>query len=125
VNEQLLELLLDSLADRVARRLRDLQPPPPAGAAETGSPWLNVKSAAAYLDWPAQRLYKLTAQGAIPHYKQDGRLLFDRDELDQWLRQHAQPATGSVCGNELSVHDRSDGQSDRPGHSQPTTTNDK
>ena len=121
MNEQLLELLLDSLADRIARRLRDRQPPPPAEAAETGSPWLGVRRAAAYLDWPPQRLYKLTAQGAIPHFKHDGRLLFHRDELDQWVLQHAQPATGSVRRNELSVVDRSDGRGDRLGHSQATT----
>ena len=54
------------------------------------SPWLSVASAAAYLDWPKGRLYKLTASGEIPHYKQDGRLLFRRDELDAWLQQFAQ-----------------------------------
>jgi excisionase family DNA binding protein len=122
MNEQLLEPLLESLADRVARRLQELQPAAP----EAGSPGLNVKSAAAYLDWPAQRLYKLTAQGAIPHYKHDGRLLFHRAELDQWLSQHAQPyTTGSVRANELSVHDLLNGRGDRLGHSQAPTTNHK
>jgi hypothetical protein len=42
-----------------------------------------------YLDWPRQRLYKLTAQDAIPHVKHDGRLLFHRDQLDRWLSQFA------------------------------------
>ena len=54
------------------------------------SPWLSVASAAAYLDWPRQRLYKLTASGEIPHYKQDGRLLFRRDELEGWLSRYAE-----------------------------------
>jgi hypothetical protein len=121
MNEQHLEALLDALADRVARRLLQLQPPTPTRTGETGSPWLNVKRAAGYLDWPPQRLYKLTAQAAIPHYKQDGRLLFHRGELDQWLGQYAEPATGSVCGNEVSVVDRLDGRGDRLGHSQATT----
>ena len=85
-----LDQLLDALAERIAQRLQQLQPP--TEEAETRSPWLSVKSAAAYLDWPAQRLYKLTARGELPHYKQDGRVLFRRDELDQWLAQHAQPA---------------------------------
>ena len=81
------EALLELLADKVARRVlaatrSDTRPE----VGETGgSPWMSVATAAAYLDWPRQRLYKLTAQGAIPHYKQDGRLLFNRQELDQWL----------------------------------------
>ena len=54
------------------------------------SPWLSVDSAAAYLDWPRQRLYKLTARGEIPHYKHEGRLAFRRDELDRWLSGYAQ-----------------------------------
>jgi excisionase family DNA binding protein len=86
MNEQFVELLLDQFADRIARRLHELQP---AASAETGSPWLNLNGAAAYLDWPRQRLYKLTAAGEIPHYKHDGRLLFNRHELDSWLQQHA------------------------------------
>jgi excisionase family DNA binding protein len=117
-----LEFLLDQLADKVARRLHELQAAAPAEALKTGSPWMNVKSAATHLDWSPQRLYKLTARGEVPHYKQDGRLLFHRAELDQWLCQHAQPATGSVPGNELSVVDRLEGKGDRLGHSQTTTT---
>ena len=46
---------------------------------------MNVERAAEFLGWPKQRLYKLTAEGAIPHYKHDGRLLFNRHELDAWL----------------------------------------
>jgi excisionase family DNA binding protein len=88
-------LLLDELAERVARRLLELQAEtahdPPA--APERSPWMGVTQAAAYLDWPKQRLYKLTASGAIPHYKQDGRLAFHRTELDRWLRTFAQGPT--------------------------------
>ena len=52
---------------------------------------MGIEKTAAYLDWPKQRLYKLTAQSAIPHYKHDGRLLFHREELDRWLADFAQP----------------------------------
>jgi excisionase family DNA binding protein len=83
----LLDELAERIADLVAGRLR--QELAQASSSEQ-SPWLSIANAAAYLDWPKQRLYKLTAQGAIPHYKQDGRLLFRRDELDQWLRTTAQ-----------------------------------
>jgi len=87
-----LDLLLDQLAERVAHRLHELQ----AGAqpaVEERSPWMSLPSAAAYLDWPRQRLYKLTATGAIPHYKHEGRLLFHRAELERWLGHYAEPTT--------------------------------
>jgi excisionase family DNA binding protein len=81
---------LEQLAELIARRLAELQQTQrPEG--EERSPWMGIDTAAAYLDWPKQRLYKLTAQGAIPHYKQDGRLLFHRHELDRWLAECAQP----------------------------------
>ena len=76
---------LDELVELVARRVVELQREAPATTPEHDSPWLGVERAAAYLDWPRQRLYKLTARGAIPHYKQEGRLLFHRGELDRWL----------------------------------------
>jgi excisionase family DNA binding protein len=84
---------LEQLTERIARRLHELQnehsPTQPDG--EQRSPWMNIATAARYLDWPRQRLYKLTAAGAIPHYKHDGRLLFHKQELDHWLRDYAQP----------------------------------
>jgi excisionase family DNA binding protein len=81
--EALLELLAEKVAHRVVLATHGQRT---AEAGETAaSPWMNVATAAVYLDWPRQRLYKLTAQGGIPHYKQDGRLLFNRQELDRWL----------------------------------------
>lgn len=84
----LLERLLDQLADRVAARLQATANEK-AGTAGA-SPWMNITSAAAYLDWPKQRLYKLSASGEIPHYKHEGRLLFRRDQLDTWLSRRAE-----------------------------------
>jgi excisionase family DNA binding protein len=63
---------------------------------------MAIDTAAAYLDWPRQRLYKLTASGAIPHYKHEGRLLFHRHELDHWLRAYAEPARGLAIPGEAS-----------------------
>ena len=83
---------LDELAEVVARRVAELVREEKGEGADShnASPWLSVGSAAAYLDWPRERLYKLTARGAIPHYKHEGRLAFRRDELDRWLERHAQ-----------------------------------
>lgn len=89
----LLEAALDHLADLVARRVVELQSQldsEQAGDEAERSPWMGIEKAAAYLDWPKQRLYKLTASGAIPHFKQEGRLLFHRSELEGWLRSFAE-----------------------------------
>lgn len=75
------EPLLELLAERVARRVIErLEQPEP-------SPWMDLNAAAAYLGFSRDRLYKLTAAGAIPCRRQPGgqRLIFRRDELDHWL----------------------------------------
>lgn len=68
------------LVAAVAERLREDE-------AETNghSPWLTATEAADYLHWPVKRIYNLTAAGAIPHRKHEGRVLLHRDELDAWL----------------------------------------
>ncbi len=76
---------LEQLVELIARRVVALQAEPEGPTSEERSPWMAIETAAAWLDWPKQRLYKLTAQGAIPHYKQEGRLLFHRGELERWL----------------------------------------
>ena len=79
------------LAELVARRVVELERERKRDDdAPARSPWLSVQAAAEYLDWPRQRLYKLTASGAIPHYKHEGRLAFRRDELDRWLGRYAE-----------------------------------
>jgi excisionase family DNA binding protein len=100
--DQLFELLLDALANRITDRLQQRQGAPEAGET-VGSPWMNVDSAASYLDWPRQRLYKLTAQGGIPHYKHDGRLLFHRQELDQWLAEFRQAGGDWMNGENRAI----------------------
>jgi excisionase family DNA binding protein len=71
--------VLDALVEQVASLF----------ASRVGqSSWMNVETAAAYLDVPPKRLYNLTASKEIPHRKQDGRILFHRDELDEWLDGH-------------------------------------
>jgi excisionase family DNA binding protein len=72
--------VLDRIADRV---LVQLEPP-------NGSPWMNLNTAAEYLDWSPKRLYNLVASNEIPHRKQGNRLLFNRQELDRWLDLHYQ-----------------------------------
>ena len=87
---------LDQLVELIAERLVARQQQLVAEREQDGerSPWLSIESAARYLDWPRQRLYKLSASGEIPHYKHERRLIFRRDELDEWLRGYAQAGRG-------------------------------
>jgi excisionase family DNA binding protein len=75
--------LIEAIAQRVAELLRDQTGPP----VEIASPWLDVEAACAYLGFSRDRLYKLTAAGAIPCRKKRGGqgLLFHRAELDAWV----------------------------------------
>jgi excisionase family DNA binding protein len=77
---------LDRLADAVAERLalRAEQP------AEQWPGWLSIETASRYLDCSPQRLYKLAARDQIPHVN-DGRLWFEREALDQWMRTRSDP----------------------------------
>jgi excisionase family DNA binding protein len=98
-----LAALADYLAELVAEALtRRLATEPGASEREERSPWMGIEGAARYLDWPKQRLYKLSASGALPHYKQEGRLLFRRDELDAWLGQFAQGERDWIRGRSQS-----------------------
>jgi excisionase family DNA binding protein len=74
--------LLETIAARTAELVREQ-----AARAPESSPWLDLEGAAKYLGFTRDRLYKLTAAGAIPCRRKRGgqRLLFHRDELDQWL----------------------------------------
>ena len=75
--------LVEAIAQRVAELLREQAAP----AAAPASPWLDVAAACAYLGFSRDRLYKLTAAGAIPCRKKRGGqgLLFHREELDAWV----------------------------------------
>jgi excisionase family DNA binding protein len=80
-----LEVLIEWIAERIAERVCERLVAHQEVANTNSSPWMGIDKAAAYLDWPKQRLYKLSAAGDIPHYKHEGRLLFRRDQLDTWL----------------------------------------
>lgn len=51
------------------------------------SPYMNTREAMAYLRLPrTSSLYYLINQQGLPHLRRGGRLLFDRRDLDAWLR---------------------------------------
>jgi excisionase family DNA binding protein len=67
---------LNALADAVAVRV----------ASRASSPWLTVSEAASYLRCPESRLRKLVMLRAVPHHRDGRRVLFHREELDQYVR---------------------------------------
>jgi excisionase family DNA binding protein len=71
---------LDALAQRLAPRL--------AVHSSTAAPsgWLDVSAAAEHLACPRSRLYALVSARRIQFCKDGSRLLFDRVELDEWVR---------------------------------------
>lgn len=50
------------------------------------SPWLDAAGAAAYLCCPVSRIRKLTASGDLPCEREGRRVLYDRAELDAFVR---------------------------------------
>ncbi len=50
------------------------------------TPWLDVDGAAQYLACPRSRIYALVSSRRIPHHRDGSRLLFRREELDDWVR---------------------------------------
>ncbi|MBR8535125.1 helix-turn-helix domain-containing protein [Carboxylicivirga sediminis] len=46
---------------------------------------LTIKEASVFTDLTERTIYKKTSLGEIPHYKQAGKLFFDRLELEDWL----------------------------------------
>jgi excisionase family DNA binding protein len=78
--ESLDDVALDALAERLAPRL--------TGRMTDNRPnaWLTVESAAEHLSCPKSRIYALTSARRIPHHRDGSRVLFDRDELDVWVR---------------------------------------
>jgi excisionase family DNA binding protein len=71
---------IDLIADRVAGLLdRRSLPDEPDG-------FLDVTGAAEFLACPRSRIYALVSKNRIPHHKDGSRLLFDRGELRQYVR---------------------------------------
>ncbi len=72
---------VEAIAVRVAALIVERLPAPAASHR-----WLTSREAADYVRISLDGLHRLSGSGAIPHAKQGGRLLFDRIELDEWVR---------------------------------------
>lgn len=56
------------------------------------SPFLTVAELAEHLRIRPRKVYALVASGQIPHRRAGARLIFDRDEIDAWLRDRSESA---------------------------------
>ena len=77
----------DEIAERLAVHLEPMFP-----AIRAASPWMTAPEAAAYLRCPISRIRKLTSTRELPCSRDGRRVLYHRDELDQFVR-----AGGAIC----------------------------
>ena len=77
---ELPEDFVDRIVEEVERRL------PPKSTAQV-KPWLTARESAEYLRLSRSQFYRLVRLGEIPAYQpSEGKLLFSRDELDEWVK---------------------------------------
>jgi excisionase family DNA binding protein len=81
--------LLAEMDDETLARLAERLAPIIASRITPGRqamPWLDVDGAAQHLACPRSRVYALVSARRIPHHRDGSRLLFRREELDEWVR---------------------------------------
>lgn len=71
--------LLEQIARRVTELLADRDAGEPAG-------YLDVIGASDFLACPPSRIYALVSAKRIPHHRDGSRLLFERNELREYIR---------------------------------------
>jgi excisionase family DNA binding protein len=75
VRPQLVEIVDALVEERLAR----FEPPPP-------EPWMTAKEAAVYLSTSVTAIRQKAQRGTVPAHKDEGRWLFHREELDEYIR---------------------------------------
>jgi excisionase family DNA binding protein len=79
VNGDLRLTLPNDVLEQLAQRAAEIV------AEGTRREYLDTRAAATYLHCAPNRLHKLAAQRRIPFRREGDRLLFVRQELDEWL----------------------------------------
>jgi excisionase family DNA binding protein len=75
---ELPEELIEQVALRAVELIREQEP--------ESDEWLTSKQAADYLKCGRGRIHNLVSEGRIPVHREGGRLLFSRQELDDWIK---------------------------------------
>ena len=91
-----IEAFVGSIATAVAAQLRQQSPAKPAPATSgTGSPFMTINEAAVFLRCKPQRLYDLLSARTLQGYKDGGRTLIKRSELEMYVTAAEQSRTGA------------------------------
>jgi excisionase family DNA binding protein len=78
------EEIFEALEARISERVTSLVVER-VRAESTPKEWLTTADAASYLACSPGRIRNLVSGGRIPSYKEGGRRLFRRSELDDWV----------------------------------------
>jgi excisionase family DNA binding protein len=78
---QLVLTVPSDLVDVLVRQVSEQMQP-----TETTSPWLDLPEAAEYLRTTVDSIRGMVKRKQLPFHKPNGRLLFNRHELDEWAR---------------------------------------
>ncbi len=66
--------------------------------------WLNINETAHYLGYSKEYIHKLKDSSFIlnkHYYKRNGKLLFDKDELDRWVTVASHSMSAKEIANEI------------------------
>ena len=66
-------------------------------------PLMSTKEVADYLRLKERKIYDMVAQGAIPHSRVSGKLLFPRTLVDEWIKQSTAGAALTAMRNAPAV----------------------
>jgi excisionase family DNA binding protein len=79
-------IVLTVKLDELVEALTSLAPGRPRYSEDSASPWLTVAEAADYLRTTPNGIRAMVKRRQVPFHRRNGRLLFDRHELDEWVR---------------------------------------
>jgi excisionase family DNA binding protein len=79
---QIFDEFYETVAQRVASHV--------AAILDRPAEWLTVPQVAAYLRTSEDGIRALVKRGRIPHHRAAGRILFERAEIDDWVRSDAE-----------------------------------
>ena len=79
--------LFDSLVESIAKRVESsINPSSSEKTASSANPFMSVREAADFLRIRPSTIYLWVSENKIPHSKIGSRLLFKREELDQFVQ---------------------------------------
>ena len=72
-----MEIIIQQLIEEIKALRSDLR--------QTSSYWLDVEGVSSYVHISKGQVYKLVSSGQIPHKRLNGKILFNKKQIDYWL----------------------------------------